>query len=132
MNNKWKVFFPIVIVFVIVSLIIVAGHKLFDQWKVDTGVVAGTNFILFLITSLSFILAQRGLNNSNPNVFFRSIYSGILLKLFGCIIAAFIYISIYKAHLNKPALFISMGLYLVYTFVEVSVLMKLLKHRPNG
>ena len=44
-----------------------------------------------------------------------------------CLIAAFIYISINKSHLNKPALFISMGLYLVYTFVEVSVLMKLLR-----
>ena len=132
MNNKWKVFLPIEFVFLIVIIIMTSAHKLFDQWNVDTGVVLISNFILFLITSFSFILAQRGLKNSNPNVFFRSIYSGIMLKLFGCIIAAFIYISMNKAHLNKPALFISMGLYLVYTFVEVSVLMKLLKHRPNG
>jgi hypothetical protein len=132
MNNKWRTFLPIVFTCVIVIVAMISGRKLFDQWNVDTGVVLIANFILFLITSFSFILAQRGLKNTNPNVFFRSVYSGIMLKLFACIIAAFIYISINKSHLNKPALFISMGLYLVYTFVEVSVLMKQLKHRPNG
>jgi hypothetical protein len=132
MNNKWRAFFPVVFTCLIVILIMISARKLFDQWNVDTRVVLVANFILFLITSFSFVLAQRGLKHSNPNVFFRSIYSGIMLKLFGCIIAAFIYISMNKSHLNKPALFISMGLYLVYTFVEVSVLMKLLKHRPNG
>ena len=132
MNNKWKAFLPIAFTCVIVILILTSAHKLFDQWNVDTGVILIGNFILFLITSISFILAQRGVKHSNPNVFFRSVYSGIMLKLFACIIAAFIYISIYKSHLNKPALFISMGLYLVYTFVEVSVLMKLLKRKSNG
>ena len=132
MNNKWRTFLPIVFICVIVILIMISGRKLFDQWNVDTGVVLIANFILFLITSLSFVLAQKGVKHSNPNVFFRSIYSGIMLKLFACIIAAFIYISMNRSHLNKPALFISMGLYLVYTFAEVSVLMKLLKHKPNG
>ena len=132
MNNKWRAFLPIVFICVIVIVIMISGQKLFDQWNVDTGVVLIANFILFLITSFSFILAQKGIKHSNPNVFFRSVYSGIMLKLFACIIAAFIYISMNRSHLNKPALFISMGLYLVYTFVEVSVLMKLLKHKPNG
>lgn len=131
MNNKWRTFFPIAFTCVIIIIILTAAHKWLDQWM-DTEVVLIGNFILFLITSFSFILSQRGVNHSNPNVFFRSVYSGIMLKLFICIIAAFIYISINRSHLNKPALFICMGLYLVYTFVEVSVLMKLLKHKPNG
>jgi hypothetical protein len=132
MNNKWKAFLPIEFIFIIVIIIIVAGNKLFQQWNVDTSVIAGSNFILFLITVISFLLAKRGLNHTNPNVFFRAVYSGIMLKLFACIIVAFIYISMNRTHINKAALFISMGLYLVYTFVEVSVLMKLLKQKTNG
>jgi len=37
-----------------------------------------------------------------------------------------------KKDLNKPALFACMALYLVYTFVEVSSLQKLLKQKKNA
>jgi Ca2+/Na+ antiporter len=84
---------------------------------------------LFLITFLSFVLGLRGLKNPNPHAFVRSVYTSMMLKLFLCIIAAFIYIAMYRDNLNKPALFICMGLYLVYTFMEVSILMKLLKEK---
>jgi len=60
------------------------------------------------------------------------VYSSILLKLFICLIAAFVYISIYKKDLNKPAFFTLMGLYLLYTFLEVSVLLKALKQQNNA
>jgi hypothetical protein len=47
-------------------------------------------------------------------------------------IAAFVYISINKTGLNKPALFTCMGLYLLYTFMEVGALMKMLKRKSHG
>ena len=78
------------------------------------------------------MMAQRGLSHSNPNVFFRAVYGSIMIKLFICMIAAFIYISMNKAELNKPALFTCMGLYLVYTFMEVAVLMKQLREKKHG
>ena len=56
----------------------------------------------------------------------------IMIKMFLLVVVAFIYIAMYKKDLNKPALFISMGLYLVYTFMEVSALMKRLKQKTNG
>jgi hypothetical protein len=132
MNRKWKTFFPVVMVFVGVIVLLSTGRHLFEQWNVDTGVIYIGNFILFIITSCSFFMAYGGLRHSNSNVFFRAVYGGIMIKLFACIIAAFIYISTNKDNLNKPALFICMGLYLLYTFVEVSVLMKLLKQKTNG
>ena len=54
-----------------------------------------------------------------------------MIKLFLCIIVALIYIAIYQKQLNKPALFTCMGLYLVYTFMEVSILMKMLKRKQS-
>ena len=130
-RNRFKDFTPIIFLFVAVNAILISLRQRLELWKTDQEVLIVGNLILFLITVVSFLLARRGMNNKNPNVFFRSVYSSIMLKLFACIIAAFIYIAIYKSNLNKPALFICMGLYLVYTFMEVAVLTKLLKRREN-
>jgi hypothetical protein len=56
----------------------------------------------------------------------------MMVKLFACIIAAFIYIATAKDGVNKAALFTLMGLYLVYTFIEVGILTKLLRQKSNG
>lgn len=61
----------------------------------------------------------------------RSAYSSIMFKFFLAAIAAFIYIAVYKKELNKAGLFICMGLYLAYTFLEVSVLTRILRQKPN-
>lgn len=131
-NNKLKGLMPVVIFFVIINGILIAGRNLLNRWSVDSDVVAIGNILLLLITFFSFLLAKRGLNNPNPYAFVRSVYMSVMLKLFICIIAAFIYIAIYKSNLNKPALFICMGLYLVYTFLEIATLTKLLKQKKNA
>lgn len=131
-KKKLNGFMSLIFVFIALSVIFVSAKKIFQQWNVDPNVVIIGNTFLFVITLISFLLAQRGLNHSNPYVFVRSVYLSVILKLFVCIIAAFVYISIYKSGLNKPALFICMGLYLVYTFLEVSVLMRMLKQKKNA
>jgi hypothetical protein len=110
----------------------ISGKNMLNRWGVDQDVVFYGNLLLFLITLFSWLLAQRGLNNSNPHAFVRAVYMSVMLKLFVCIIAAFIYISIARTGLNKPGLFTCMGLYLFYTFLEVSLLMKLLKAKKNA
>ena len=131
-KNKLKGFMPVILVFIVLNGFFISGKNMLQRWNVDQDVVIIGNTLLFLITLLSYLLALRGLNHSNPHVFFRSVYVSVMLKLFVCIIAAFVYISMYKNNLNKPALFTCMGLYLVYTFLEVSVLMKLLKQKKNA
>lgn len=103
-----------------------------QRWNVDHEVLIVGNALLFGITLISFLLAQKGLRNTNTHAFIRSIIGGIMIKLFVSVIAAFIYISIFKKNINKPALFTCMGLYLVYTFFEVSVLTKQLKQKTNA
>jgi hypothetical protein len=131
-KNKFNGFMPVVLLFIAINVLFVTGRHLFEKWNVDLNVALVGNIILVFITLFSFLLAKRGLNNSNPHAFVRSVYSSVMLKLFVCLIAAFVYISIYKSNLNKPALFICMGLYLVYTFLEVSILMKMLKQKKNA
>ncbi|RYZ57916.1 MAG: hypothetical protein EOO14_10375 [Chitinophagaceae bacterium] len=98
---------------------------------VDQEVLLIGNVFLFVITLISYLISKKGLHHQNPHVFTRSVMGSIMVKMFLSIIAAFIYISIYKKQINKPALFICMGLYLVYTFLEVSVLTRLLRQKSN-
>ena len=131
MRNK-KPFLPVVLLFVILNAFFLTGKNMLQRWNVDHEVLIVGNALLFGITLISFLLAQKGLRNTNTHAFIRSIIGGIIIKLFVSVIAAFIYISIFKKNINKPALFTCMGLYLVYTFFEVSVLTKQLKQKTNA
>jgi hypothetical protein len=131
-KNKLKGFMPVILVMILLNGFFLIGKSWLQQKNIDADVLIVGNTLLFLITLLSFLLAQRGLSKPNPHAFIRSVYMSVMLKLFACIIAAFVYISIYKSNLNKPALFICMGLYLVYTFLEVATLMKMLKQKKNA
>jgi hypothetical protein len=131
-KNKLKGFLPVIIFFIALNGFFISGKNMLHRWGVDQDVVIYGNLLLFLITLASWLLAQRGLRNPNPHAFVRSVYMSVMLKLFVCMIVAFIYISINKAGLNKAGLFTCMGLYLVYTFLEVSLLMKVLKQNKNA
>jgi hypothetical protein len=131
-NSRFKSFLPLLILFIVLNSFFIAGRGLLYRWNADQDVLIIGNIFIFLITLFSFIISQKGLRGENPHAFVRSVYGSIMLRLFACMIAAFIYIAIYKKELNKPAFFTLMALYLVYTFIEVSLLTKMLKQTKNG
>ncbi|MDB5251729.1 MAG: hypothetical protein JWP27_898 [Flaviaesturariibacter sp.] len=131
-TNRRKSFFPIALLFIVINGFFLAGKGLLTRWGADADILLAGNAVLFLITMLSYYLAQKGLKSANTHAFMRGVYSSILLKLFLCAIAAVVYIATYRKAVNKPALFTLMGLYLVYTFVEVSSLTKQLRRPTNG
>lgn len=131
LRSKFREFVPVVLLFVILNGLALSLGSRFAAWNVDQDVVIGGNLFLFAVTFFSFLIAKRGLQDKNPHAFVRSVFGSILFKMFLCIIAAFIYIAIYKKELNKAGLFICMGLYLVYTFLEVAILTRMLRQKPN-
>jgi ACR3 family arsenite efflux pump ArsB len=132
MQNKRRAFFPIAVFFLLLNALIVVFKNLLEKWGMDQFVLIIGNLILFIATTISFFISIKGLKSSNPHAFVRSVYSSVMLKFFVFAIAAFIYIQVAKASVNKSALFTCMGLYLVYTFLEVSVLTKLLRNKANA
>jgi len=132
MQKKQRPFLSIVILFIVLNAFFVTGKGLLDKWSVDQAVLIVGNLILFVITAISFFISVRGLKNPNPHAFVRSVYGSVMIKFFVFAIAAFIYIQSAKAAVNKPALIVCMGLYLVYTFLEVSVLTKLLRKKADA
>jgi hypothetical protein len=122
---------PLVIIFLVIGAAIFILRNTLQQQGIDWQVVMGGNVFIYVITIISIHLLSKGLHADNTNAFLRNAYSGILLKLMACAGAAFIYILASGDRLNKPGLFVCMGLYLVYSFVEMSVIMKQSNHRKN-
>src|SRR5687767_2907128 len=118
MKTSRKPFLPVVILFLVLNALFIVFRSRLESLDFDGPTLILGNLFLALITLLSFMVSRRGLDHKNPHVFVRSVYSGIMIKLFITIIAAFIYIATFRKGLNKPAFFTLMGLYLVYTFIE--------------
>lgn len=120
------------IVFVLLNVLLVTGKNLLESWNVDTVVLATGNLLVFVIVLVSYFLLRKAIYSSNPQVFVRAMYGSFMIKFFVLAIGAFIYIQVAGKNVNKQALFINMGLYFVYTFIEISALMKLLKQKKNA
>jgi hypothetical protein len=123
---------PLILVFILLNAFFIAGKNMLARWGVDQSVLIVGNLVLFAVTFSSFLLTRRALTSSNPHAFMRAMYGSFMIKFFVCAAAAFIYIMSVKKNVNKPALFACMGLYLVYTAIEISSLTKLLKQKKNA
>ncbi len=117
--------------FLIISFVSMIFKESLNQQGLDWQVLMGGNIFLYIVTSISFHLLREGMVATTTAAFLTRVYGSILLKLFGCAIAALAYIFLSGSKLNKPALFTLMGLYLVYTFVEMRILMKHIKHQKD-
>ena len=131
-ENKIRPLLPAIVLFIILNGFFLTGKSLLEKWGADQEVLIVGNLILFSVTLISYILSLRGLRSENPNAVVRSVYGSFMIKFFVCAIAAFAYIITAKKDVNKPALFACMGLYIFYSFIEVSVLTKLSKQKKNA
>ncbi len=122
---------PLVIVFLITTALIFILRQYLESHGFDWQVLNGGNLFVFAVTAVSVYMLTKGLHAANTNAFLRNAYGGILVKLFACAGAAFMYILVAGKNLNKPALFASMFLYIVYTFAELSVIMKQSNAKKN-
>jgi hypothetical protein len=123
--KEFRAFVPIVIIFVVTTLIFILVPSLDFLWNMSKIVMLAGNAVLFVATFISFYLFSRSLGNNNVHAFLRMIYGGMFAKMLICLFAALIYIMIVKKGVSKGAIFGCMFLYFVYTFVEISIIMKL-------
>lgn len=120
-----------IIVFVIISSFFIFGKNALQEHQVDTAVVLAGNLLLFLISLLNMVRSANAIDKPNPHVFVRVFYSGFIIRLFVCAIAAFIYIYTQQGRINKPALFICLGIYIIYSLIETTTLKKIFNNKKN-
>jgi hypothetical protein len=133
MNRKnLKLIRPMILIFIFLNAFFLLGRDWLAKKGIDEDVLIIGNMLLFLVSLISFLITQHSLQSKNPNAFVRAMYGGFIIKFFVVAIAAFIYIMMAKKNVNKPALFSCMGLYIIYTFFEVSALLRVLKQKKNA
>lgn len=131
-RNSLRPLRPMILVFILLNAVFISGQSMLAKWDADQSVLIVGNLVLFVVSLSSFLLTRRSLRSANPNAFVRAMYGSFMIKFFVCAGAAFIYIMAVKKNVNKPALFACMALYMIYSFIEISSLTKLLKQNKNA
>jgi len=129
MQNRRKQVLPLIFLFIFLNTFFLTGKSFFEKYGIDRDVLIAANALFFLTNFIAFLLQRRALQNTNPNVFVRSMMAAMMIKMF-LVLGAFLgYVLIIGKSVNKPAIYISIFLYLLYLAVEVIIVMKLNKQK---
>lgn len=123
---------PVMALFLIINILVFTFKSSLIRYGFDIPFLLIANVLLFLLSLFGFYIQTKGVRSANVNAFVRGLYSSLLLKMFVIVAAIFIYIFVMDGHVNKPSLFTSMAIYLVYTFIEVTQLMKIARKKNNA
>ncbi len=107
------------------------AYWLFRQGQVpDFNLLLTGNIILALVTVTNFFIITRAAKSDNPSVLVRAKTAGAMLKFFVAVGALLLYIFVNNRIINKPTIFIFLGIYLVYTVIETVKLSRIVKGKP--
>lgn len=131
-GNNNKSLYTLIIILALLSLLIFLFRDRLQANGVDFYMVLTGNLLLFVLSFFTLKRSLNAINHPNPHVFVRSFYAGFLIRLAAVAVAAFLYIYLNEGKVSRASLFSFMGLYAVYSIVEVSALRKVLKEKSNA
>lgn len=120
LKQKW---WPMTAFFLIVTVAVWTGRNLLAQRGVSAGVILAGNGLLFGITWLTNLMYARAMKTNKGHQFVRQVYAGFMLKFFLLIISAMLYFY-FTDQINRPAVFVCMGLYLLYHLLGTVTVVK--------
>ena len=133
MNKTFlQVIRPLLIVFVALTAFFITGKSWLQKQGIDPEVLIIGNLVIFAATIGALWVLMKGGASGNPQSFVRSMYGSFMIRFFVIILAAFIYIMTAKKNVNKPAIIACAGIYMVYSFIERSILLKLMKRKKDA
>jgi hypothetical protein len=133
MKSKFQQFFiPLIVLFGVVNSICFLFNDALKLKQIDPIMVAGANTLLFVICTIGIRSQIRSVNNTNPHAMVRSVMGSVVLKLFVLGSAAFIYLYNMGEAQSVNGIFVSMGLYILYTWLEVKIAMQIKPTKKDG
>jgi len=127
-----KKFIALIGLFLLINFVAFVFGNSLKEYGFNIGFLVVANAILFILTFLGFYIQTKGVRSTNINAFIRGVYSSLLLKMFVIVVAILVYILVMRGEANKPSILASMGIYLVYTSLEVIQLMKIARKKPDA
>ncbi len=122
---------PFFIFCVFISAFLLVQRKWVYDKGLDRDMLIVANLLLFIISLASFIVLRNSSTQTNTIKFMKGFYGSFILKFFLVAVVAFAYIMIEKKNINKPSLFVALGLYAIYTIIEISSLQRILRKSAN-
>lgn len=119
MIKKLQPVFIVSVLVIVFAVLLIAKTFPID---IDGRVVLVANLLLTAILIWNVWRSYQATSDKNPHVMVRGVMSGVVVKLFVLGGAAFIYLYAAGANRNTNALFVSMALYIVYTWLEVRII----------
>ena len=123
---------PLLILFVALTAFFITGKNWLGKQGINYEVLLIGNLIIFLVTCIALWILLKEERSNNPQRFVRAMYGSFMIRFFVILIAAFLYMMIAKKAVNKPGIIICMALYAIYSFIEISQLLKMLKRKKNA
>lgn len=127
-----KATFAIVVTFFFFILLEVALKVFFPFLPMNAYVVFAGNTILLMATLLSLFFYIKSIEQEKPFALVKFVYLAMFSKLAVCLLPAVVYILWAGENVNKPALVFCACMYIVYSYSEVSILLKQNKRRSNA
>jgi hypothetical protein len=127
-----KAIAPMLVFFLLVNSFCFLFKNWLDAKAIDHMVVIIANCILFILSISIFLIHKRSAQNTNPHAFVRSVMAGTFIKLI--VIAGAVTAYLITAGENKSVYGIvaGIGLYFVYTFIEVKSTSRLNKEHGRS
>ncbi|RTL48655.1 MAG: hypothetical protein EKK39_12165 [Sphingobacteriales bacterium] len=120
-----KSILPLFFLFVLVNSLLIFFRKLMYTHQIDVWVIFAANCILFVISILSLALHLQASHKKTPLASVGNVMLVTLMKLLVLGGAAILYLVLAGPNRSVYAVFVGMVLYLVYTFLEVSIAAKI-------
>ncbi|MEO7316013.1 MAG: hypothetical protein ABIW47_12560 [Ginsengibacter sp.] len=132
MNKKSTLYLPLFIVFVLVFTLVVVFKNYLVSKEVNTNFILGANFVLFALSIAGLFIQSKGAGSENLNAFLRGIYTSLLMKMLLIVGGILVYITLMGGEVNRPAIFIGMALYFIFTAIEIKQIMKIVRQKKDG
>ncbi len=132
MKKRNTSLFPFSFVMIVFLGVIQVFHAWFKAHQVDTEVTNQANFFICIVSMFSFLITQKSFANPNPQASVRAIMISFMIKFFVIALAAFVYIFLKRKMVNLPALYLAALFYILYTTMEVWLLLKQLNNRSDA
>ena len=121
--------FPLLLIFIFCNGLFLTLKLPLARLGIDYYILIIANSLFLTIAVVTSLIQKKALQNTNPNVFIRSVMAGMMIKMFVCIIAIIFYWFIAKQDFSNATVFAAMLVYLIYLAVEVILVSKMNKQK---
>ena len=116
---------PLYGLFTVVSCIVFPFEEKLSHYHINSKIVLSANLFLCVISMMNVYFQHKNSQNPNPNAVIRGVMAGTFLKLFVLAAATLIYLFNAGEDRSVNAVFVGMGLYIIYTWLEVRISLRM-------